>query len=71
MNLPVHGLICGAGTRGQMEDNIRTAQAFKPIDEAETKALRTLAVSGRGVLQGSEMEYWKKGFFKDPRPSGG
>ena len=27
----VHVAICGAGTQGQMEDNIRTAQSFKPM----------------------------------------
>lgn len=64
-NLPVHGLICGAGTRGQMEDNIRTMQEFKPLAAGELEEIRKKAVSGRGVLTGPEMEYWKKGFFKD------
>jgi uncharacterized protein len=64
LNLPIHGAIAGCGTRGQMEDNIRTAQAFKPLTPQEVDALRKKAISGRGVLQGNELEYWKKGFFK-------
>jgi len=64
LNLPIHGAVCGAGSRGQMEDNIRTAQAFQPLSAKEVEQLRKKAVSGRGVLQGQEMEYWKKGFFK-------
>jgi hypothetical protein len=64
LNLPIHGAICGCGSQGQMEDNIRVAQEFKPLTVAETQGLRNKAISGRGVLKGNEMEYWKKGFFK-------
>jgi predicted aldo/keto reductase-like oxidoreductase len=64
LNLPIHGAICGSGSRGQMEDNIRTAQDFRPLSEAEVAAIRKKSISGRGVLKGNEMEYWKKGFFK-------
>ena len=63
LNLGVHA-IAGCGTRGQMEDNIRTAQEFKPLTSEEVAAIREKATSGRGVLFGREMEYWKKGFFK-------
>ena len=28
LSMPVHVAVCGAGTQGQMEDNIRTAQSF-------------------------------------------
>jgi len=64
LNLPIHGAIAGCGTHGQMEDNIRTAQDFKPLAPSEVDALRRKAISGRGVLKGNELEYWKKGFFK-------
>ena len=64
LNLPIHGAICGCGSRGQMEDNIRTAQEFQPLSATELAAIRKKAMSGRGVLTGNEMEYWKKGFFK-------
>jgi len=64
LNLPIHGAVCGAGSAGQMEDNIRTAQEFRPLDANELAAIRKKATSGKGVLTGNEMEYWKKGFFK-------
>lgn len=64
LNLPIHGAICGSGSQGQMEDNIRTAQEFKPMSAEEVSELRKKATSGKGVLKGNEMEYWKKGFFK-------
>jgi aryl-alcohol dehydrogenase-like predicted oxidoreductase len=64
LNLPIHGAICGCGSRGQMEDNIRTAQEFKPLSGVEVAEIRKKAISGKGVLRGNEMEYWKKGFFK-------
>lgn len=67
LNLPIHGLVTGCGTQGQMEDNIRTARQFKPLAAEEVAALRKKAVTGSGVLVGSEMEYWKKGFFKTAR----
>ena len=63
LNLGVHAVV-GCGTRGQMEDNIRVAQAFKPLTSEEVAAIREMAITGRGVLHGREMEYWKKGFFK-------
>jgi hypothetical protein len=47
-----------------MEDNIRAAQEFQPLSATELAAIRKKAISGRGVLTGNEMEYWKKGFFK-------
>ncbi len=64
LNLPIHGAVCGCGSRGQMEDNIRVAQEFKPLETAEVSEIRKKAISGKGVLKGNEMEYWKKGFFK-------
>ena len=64
LNLPIHGAICGCGSQGQMEDNIRAAREFKPLLAEEVQELRKKAISGKGVLKGNEMEYWKKGFFK-------
>jgi predicted aldo/keto reductase-like oxidoreductase len=31
LSMPVHVAICGFGTTGQMEDNVRVAQSFKPL----------------------------------------
>ena len=52
--------ICGAGTQGQMEDNVRTAQSFKPLAQAELADMRKRAIVGQGVYTGPTMEYWKK-----------
>lgn len=56
----VHVAICGAGTQGQMEDNIRTAQSFKKMTLEEIADVRKRAVAGAGVYTGSTLEYWKK-----------
>lgn len=56
----VHVAICGAGTQGQMEDNIRTVQNFQAMTAAELGATRQRAVAGAGVLTGPGLEYWKK-----------
>jgi uncharacterized protein len=63
LNLGVHA-IAGCGTRGQMEDNIRISREFKPLSTEDVASIRRTAITGRGVLHGREMEYWKKGFFK-------
>ena len=56
----VHVAICGAGTQGQMEDNIRTAQNFKPMTVEEIAETRKRAIAGAGVYTGPTLEYWKK-----------
>jgi aryl-alcohol dehydrogenase-like predicted oxidoreductase len=60
LSMPVHAAICGAGTQGQMEDNIRTAQQFRPLTAEELAEMRKRAVVGQGVYTGTAMEYWKK-----------
>lgn len=56
----VHVAICGAGTQGQMEDNIRTVQNLRKMTPDEIADVRKRAVSGTGVYTGPTMEYWKK-----------
>ena len=56
----VHVAVCGAGTTGQMEDNVRTVQSFKPLSQAELADVRKRAIVGQGVYTGPTMEYWKK-----------
>lgn len=56
----VHVAICGAGTQGQMEDNIRTVQNFKKMTPEEIVDAQKRAIVGSGVYTGSTMEYWKK-----------
>lgn len=56
----VHVAICGAGTQGQMEDNIRTVRNFKAMTPEESAATRKKAIVGSGVYTGPTLEYWKK-----------
>jgi uncharacterized protein len=60
LSMPVHVAVCGAGTQGQMEDNIRVAQKFKPLSADELADVRKRAIVGQGVYTGHTMEYWKK-----------
>lgn len=52
--------ICGAGTVGQMEDNIRAVQNFRKMTADECAAVRKRAILGQGVYTGPALEYWKK-----------
>lgn len=56
----VHVAICGAGTEGQMADNIRTVRAFRKMSEEERAEVRKRALAGSGVYSGPALEYWKK-----------
>jgi hypothetical protein len=38
--MPVHVAICGAGTEGQMADNIRVAQSFKALSAEDLAEVR-------------------------------
>jgi hypothetical protein len=52
--------VCGAGTLGQMADNIRVAQNLRKMTPEEMVDVRRRAVVGAGVYTGPTMEYWKK-----------
>jgi predicted aldo/keto reductase-like oxidoreductase len=52
--------ICGCGTVGQIEDNIRAVQGFRKMTSEECAAARKRAVSGAGVYTATTLEYWKK-----------
>jgi aryl-alcohol dehydrogenase-like predicted oxidoreductase len=56
----VHVAVCGAGTQGQMEDNIRTVRNFTKMTPEEIADVRKRAVVGAGVYTGKMLEYWKK-----------
>ena len=60
LSQPVHVAICGAGTQGQMEDNVRIAQSFKPMTASEIDDVRKRAIVGQGVYTGPTLEYWKR-----------
>jgi predicted aldo/keto reductase-like oxidoreductase len=56
----VHVAICGAGTQGQMEDNIRAVRNFQKMTPEEIADVRKRAAIGAGVYTGPALEYWKK-----------
>ncbi len=60
LSMGVNVAVCGAGTQGQMDDNIRVAQSFRPLGPEALADLRKRAVVGQGVYTGPTMEYWKK-----------
>ena len=61
LSLPgVHVAICGAGTQGQMEDNVRTVQTLRKMTSEEIADVRKRVVVGLGVQTGTALEYWKK-----------
>lgn len=61
LSLPVHAVTLGFSTVGQLEDDVRVAQQFKPLSAEEMEALRTRARSDRfDVINGPALEYWKR-----------
>ena len=60
LSLPVTATPLGFCTIGQLEDDVRIAQNFKPISEEEKKALVARAGSGKfDAIRGPALEYWK------------
>jgi predicted aldo/keto reductase-like oxidoreductase len=60
LTLPIHAAVAGCSTTGQMNDDIQTAAAFKPLSSSDMDELRKTAKSARGAVTGPAMEYWKK-----------
>jgi predicted aldo/keto reductase-like oxidoreductase len=56
LSLPIHCTAIGCTTIGQLEDDVRIAQSFKALSEAEMVALRSRAERIKGPL----LEDWKK-----------
>jgi uncharacterized protein len=62
LSLPISCATVGCSTRGQLDDDLRTAQNFKPYSAAEMADLRKRAITaGPGGLHGPALEYWKIG----------
>ena len=60
LSLPVTACPLGFNTIGQLEDDVRTAQNFKPLTDEERKALETRAGSNAfDIIHGPALEYWK------------
>jgi predicted aldo/keto reductase-like oxidoreductase len=61
LSLPIHCAALGASTTGQLDDDVRFAQRFKPLTADEMEALRKIAVTaGPGGVKGPALEYWKR-----------
>src|SRR2546426_10202722 len=56
LSLPIHCTAIGCTTIGQLEDDVRIAQAFKPFTSEQMVALRERAKSIKGPL----LEDWKR-----------
>lgn len=60
LSLPVTAVPLGFTTIGQLEDDVRIAQSFKPLSAEEMNALRARAASGKfDTIRGPALEYWK------------
>jgi predicted aldo/keto reductase-like oxidoreductase len=55
LSLPIHCLALGCTTIGQIEDDVRIAQRFKPLGEEQMAELREKAAR----LKGPQLEEWK------------
>lgn len=61
LSLPVHCAAVGCSTKGQLDDDLRVAQSFKPLTSEQMQELRTRAVTaGPGGVHGPALEYWKR-----------
>jgi predicted aldo/keto reductase-like oxidoreductase len=56
LSLPVHCLALGCTTVGQVEDDVRIAQQFQPMPEAQMAEIRKRAAR----LAGPQLENWKR-----------
>ena len=60
LSLPISAAALGFNTIGQLEDDVRIAQNFKPLSEEEQNALRKRAASDQfDTIRGPALEYWK------------
>ncbi len=61
LNLPIHCAAVGCSTRGQLDDDLRTAQQWKRLTAERMEELRRRAVTdGPGGAKGPALEYWKR-----------
>jgi aryl-alcohol dehydrogenase-like predicted oxidoreductase len=61
LSLPISCTPVGCSTIGQLDDDVRFAERFKPLTAEEMEALRTRAVTaGPGGVKGPALEYWKR-----------
>src|SRR5262249_24147259 len=60
LTLPIHCTAIGCTTIGQLEDDVRIAQGFKPFDSEQMAALRKRAER----IKGPGLEDWKRNIEK-------
>jgi uncharacterized protein len=61
LSLPVTAVALGFTSPGQLEDDVRIAQNFKPLASEEMDKLRARAALDRfDVIKGPALEYWKR-----------
>jgi aryl-alcohol dehydrogenase-like predicted oxidoreductase len=61
LTLPVTAVTLGFTTPGQLEDDVRIAQNFKPLAPEEMDRIRARAALDRfDVIKGPALEYWKR-----------
>jgi predicted aldo/keto reductase-like oxidoreductase len=60
LSLPIHCTAIGCTTIGQLEDDVRIAQAFKPFDSEQMAAVRKRAER----IKGPGLEDWKRNVEK-------
>jgi uncharacterized protein len=72
LSLPIHCLALGCTTIGQIEDDVRIAQQFKPMNQQQLAELREKAEKFKGPL----LEDWKRNterasttMYRDGEPS--
>jgi uncharacterized protein len=60
LSLPITAAPLGFCTIGQLEDDVRVAQNFKPLPVGDLAVLRARAASGKfDTIRGPALEYWK------------
>jgi predicted aldo/keto reductase-like oxidoreductase len=60
LTLPITAAPLGCCTIGQVEDDVRVAQNFKPLAAEQMAAIRARAGSGKfDTIRGPALEYWK------------
>jgi len=65
LSLPIHALALGCTTIGQLEDDVRIAQQFKPLGEEQMAALRKRGDRWKGPA----LEDWKRNIQQAGVPS--
>jgi uncharacterized protein len=61
LSLPVTAVVLGFSTPGQLEDDVRVAESYKPLSREEDERIRARAALDLfDVAKGPALEYWKR-----------